>query len=106
MNSETKFTKGDWQLLPLEDDKEYIRIRGTVLGCKYKIADVDDMKHHHSQDKQWCKLEREEAIANAHLIAAAPELYAMLDRYATTLDFDGYKTDDIKELLAKARGEK
>lgn len=46
-------------------------------------------------------------IANAHLIAAAPKMYAMLDRLHAHLDNDD--TDglafDIRELLAEARGE-
>lgn len=55
----TKFTKGKWVVLPLEEDKEYIRIRGSVLGGRYKIADVIDLKFHHQPDKQWCMRERE-----------------------------------------------
>lgn len=35
-----KHTKGPWQILPEECDKPYIRIRGTVLGRRYKIANV------------------------------------------------------------------
>lgn len=33
-------TNGPWQALPEECDKPYIRIRGTMLGCRYKIANV------------------------------------------------------------------
>ena len=44
----------------------------------------------------------DERRSNAHLIAAAPEMYAMLDDLA-----NGRGTDyPIEKLLAKARGEK
>ncbi|WP_428614329.1 hypothetical protein [Pseudoalteromonas sp.] len=76
--SETKFTKGPWEILPAEDDKEYLRIRGTALGRRYKIANVIDLKFHHDESK-WCKLEREESVANANLIACAPDMYEMLE---------------------------
>ena len=33
-------TKGTWKILPEEHDKPYIRIRGTTLGGRYKIANV------------------------------------------------------------------
>jgi len=108
--SEAKFTKGEWLILPLEDDKEYIRIRGTVLGGRYKIANVTDLKFHHD-GKEWCKRERGESLANANLIAAAPDMYELLDEVSHVLGHELNPTSKtyikaIKELLAKARGEK
>ena len=55
-----------------------------------------------------------EQAANANLIAAAPEMYAMLKQVSELVDMDGgsaidwiiENTFDIRELLAKARGEK
>lgn len=46
----------------------------------------------------------------AHLFAAAPEMYAMLDLAISYMDGDAvedftYSYQDIKKLLAKARGE-
>lgn len=35
-----KHTPTPWQILPEEVDKPYIRIRGTVLGGRYKVANV------------------------------------------------------------------
>jgi hypothetical protein len=82
--SEAKFTKGEWVTLPIEDDKEYIRIRGTLPGSKYKIANVVDLKAHHSS-ADWCKLDRAESMANARLIVAAPKMYEMLKSVASEL---------------------
>lgn len=36
----SKHTPEPWELLDAEDDKEYLRIRGAVLGGRYKIANV------------------------------------------------------------------
>ncbi len=121
--SETKFTEGPWCIKEIEDDKEYIRVRGTRLGRKFKIANVIDLKNHHDESK-WCKEDRAESLANAHLIAAAPEMYQLLERFLpySTFDCDGNEIlhggdfnwnedddpmiDELKTLLAKARGEK
>lgn len=35
-----KHTAEPWVILPEECDKPYIRIRGTILGGRYKIANV------------------------------------------------------------------
>ncbi|AZU97875.1 hypothetical protein [Vibrio phage LP.1] len=107
--SETKFTKGEWEIKPHEDDKEYIRIRGTVLGGKFKVANVIDLKEHHD-NSEWCKRERAESLANAHLIAAAPEIYAALDEFdayaSTDVDYIGSPFQkQVRAALAKARGE-
>jgi len=113
---ETKFTKGDWSILPIESNKEYIRIRGTSLGEKYKIANVIDLKDHHDNSK-WCAIDRSESLANAHLIKAAPKLYAILDRIVEmqVKNYgDGMMThielislsQEAKSLLAEARGER
>lgn len=78
----TKFTKGKWVV---EDGK-------TVLCNGHKVAYVssgDNIPYF------------ENIKANAHLIAAAPEMYKFLDDLA-----NGRGTDyPIEKLLAKARGE-
>lgn len=77
----SKHTKGPWIALPEECDKPYIRIRGTILGGRYKVANVItpfyDGIHHR---------EAEETRANARLIAAAPDLLNALE---TMVDFAG-----------------
>lgn len=83
----TKFTKGPWEKVvgrthcAIRTDSGVIADMRTVNGC---------YSHH-----------------NAHLIAAAPDMYAMLDRLRTA-DMPGEPEklfSEIKNLLAKARGE-
>ncbi len=106
MSTETKFTKGDWAMLPLENDKEYIRIRGSVLGGRYKVANVIDLKEHHNEEYKWCKLDREESLANAHLIAAAPKMYEILKMLLDGDSINDFTIDiEVAKLLAQARGE-
>ena len=101
-----KFTKGEWRIMPLEGDKEYIRIRGSVLGGRFKVANVSDLHEHHDPERGWCKIEREESMANAHLIAAAPEMYAMLKEILEVYEMDYDDTSKALKILEKARGEK
>lgn len=94
--SEAKFTKGEW-VAGRADMATY------VDGYPSKWIFADD---------QYCAIasgyditDWEEVMANAHLIAAAPEMYEMLESLRE--DY-GLLTDvgkDIDELLAKARGE-
>ncbi len=68
-------TPGPWRVLPEECDRPYIRIRGTVLGGRYKVANVLTPIY------EWVPLrEAEETRANAKLIAAAPDLLEALQR--------------------------
>lgn len=84
--SDTKFTKGEWKIQ--DDGYGMIGVLlkkgiGILVGRKSK-----------------------EAQANAHLIAAAPEMYEMLNEIAVSMEcFHGVDTNSIYELLAKARGE-
>ena len=112
-----KFTKGEWQIMPIEDDKEYIIIRGTVLGGRFKIANICHPKFYHETTDSLCRRENEESIANANLISVATEMYDMLRTVLATQrrrygDGMGLHIDmislakKIEALLAKARGEK
>ena len=40
-----KHTQGPWTLLPEEADKDYLRIRGTRLGGRYKVANVHHIRY-------------------------------------------------------------
>lgn len=50
-------------------------------------------------------VECDQSKANAHLIAAAPEMYDMLKRLSAK-QWDASEEEEIENLLAKARGEK
>lgn len=110
--SEPKFTSGPWEVKPVEFGKSYIRIRGTCLGRRFKIANVIHPDHEGTTDS-----DAEETKANAHLIAAAPDLYKALAHlepyldaivcYASTIEEhppNGFILE-TKAALAKARGE-
>lgn len=63
-------TRGPWNVLPEEQDKEYLRLRGTRLGGRYKIANVHAPKPK-DLDEGWEAKEREESWANVFFIAWA-----------------------------------
>lgn len=71
----TNHTPGPWGALPEECDRPYIRIRGTVLGGRYKVANVLTPIYEGVPLR-----EAEETRANAKLIAAAPDLLEALQR--------------------------
>ena len=81
----TKFTKGDWLVeqcdLPITES-EYFNINAVSGGC---IADTYN-KH------------------DAALIAAAPDMYTMLEQCLELSDDEALKYN-IELLLKKARGE-
>lgn len=90
-----KHTPGPWQLKPEESDVGYVRIRGTRLGERYKIANVL-----HSSAEY---LDIQETKANARLIAAAPDLLEALQDAA--LWVDGDLKIKVRAAIAKATGE-
>jgi hypothetical protein len=77
----SKHTKGPWQILPEEADKDYIRIRGTVCGGRYKVANVPTPTYAGVHPRELA-----ETCANAALIAAAPELLAALENIINAYD--------------------
>jgi len=98
---ETKFTKGEWLVsdnkinspvkhivkMPSSKPTKY---NGTMYACLGGFS---------------CETQLEEAEANAHLIAAAPDMYEML-YYIMKGEIRAYAHEKrIKELLSKARGE-
>ncbi len=70
----SKHTPGPWKALPEEVSRPYIRIRGTQLGCRYKVANVFCPNYENVSDR-----EVDETRANARLIAAAPGLIEALE---------------------------
>lgn len=103
---QAKFTPGPWEagrnpaMATVLDNREgkaiYQKGKG---GCRHiGWANIHDDEG---------KLDMDTALANAALIAAAPEMYALLDRLSHALfaeDADEWAYE-IKSLLAKARGE-
>ena len=105
----SKHTPGPWECKAEECDKPYIRIRGTALGCRYKIANVLTPIYDGVKSK-----EAEETRTNAMLIAAAPELLEaleeMLHSFMCTQNPNDYPSDapcnKARAAIAKAKGEK
>lgn len=101
--SETKFTPGPWRagrnpaMATVLDGHEGKAIYPKDSYRHIAWANVFD------EDGEFCM---DEALANAALIAAAPEMYAMLSDLATCgAIVNSYYTARIQTLLAKARGE-
>lgn len=88
-------------MLPEEVDKPYIRIRGTALGCRFKIANVLTPIYDGVHER-----EAEETRANARLIAVAPTiLEALLDcRRALEIANFTQELAVVDAAIAKATG--
>lgn len=103
-------TPGPWTTLPEECDKPYIRVRGTVLGGRFKIANVLTPVYEGVHQR-----EAVETRANARLIAAAPDLLEALQSIAecceedqTARDYASRQTEIrgiARAAIAKATGE-
>ena len=86
MSNETKFTEGEWHV------DSYVEVDGSV---RVVMGNIIITYHGHATD---------EDVANAHLIASAPEMYSELQNLLhDSMDCDEYNR--IEKLLAKARGE-
>jgi len=79
------FTPGPWRTLPEECDRPYIRVRGTSLGARYKVANVLTPTYANVHPR-----EADETRANARLIAAAPEMLAALQALIADRDEHGW----------------
>lgn len=103
--SEAKFTKGEWELNRYTSTVNgYTRVFAYEIWCGNKcIVYKTDIEYP-------CEDIKNEYLANAHLIAAAPAMYRILELAMSYMDGDSiedfvYSYQDIKQLLAKARGE-
>lgn len=95
--TEPKFTPGSWKYANYTD---FLEIQNADPVNPKEIAYIDD----------WT--DEQEAAANAALIAAAPEMYARLERLVLSDEesrgevlLKPWISEEIKSLLAKARGE-
>ena len=102
---EAKFTKGEWKATPDKWDDCHVTSTeraGMVEICKISSVYFDD------EDKNDFEIEQ---IANAHLIAAAPEMYELLKDMVDSIncgDEHGLDSEwhvEASRVLAKARGE-
>ncbi len=88
---EAKFTKGEWLI---SADGLSVEVDGFKVARAFSGSAIPYVI---------------QATNNANLIATAPDMYAMLEMAMNILSGDDYtnevSTDDIKALLAKARGE-
>lgn len=90
-----KFTKGKWEV-----DSSYGIRSNEVSVCEVYCNTAWLGNDTLALDPT------EEHIANAHLISAAPEMYAMLDSIKEDYGIYNKVYSDIESLLAKSRGEK
>ena len=103
--SEPKFTPGPWEIEEDLFDHDWA-ISAPKWGALARVvAEMDD----DGTGKSWTKSETGEA--NAHLIAAAPDLYYALDCILKELPTKRDWLDPVTEAMAKqalkaARGEK
>lgn len=95
MTDQPKWTKGPWAVERNKRTWGWVDVVGPSLGVggptqATDLTLADEVKR----------------IAEAHLIAAAPDLYAALEMAKLWLDFDGrFDMQGINAALAKARGQ-
>lgn len=86
--NEAKFTKGPWRLKQSNGGRLHLISKiGAQIAAFWNCNERD---------------------ANAHLIAAAPEMYEMIEDFKDFAISQGWKRSIVtaaEELLAKARGE-
>lgn len=100
-----EYTLGPWKVKHSES-KTAFNIIGTHLGSKYKIARCSYFK---IDNELINKIEKAETEANAHLIAAAPDLLAALEnlQYCVLNRHDACGAlNQAMKAIAKATGEK
>lgn len=88
--SEAKFTKGPWISMVRNDDDAMMSFYGVGIGKAFVSVSTCGNN----------------SVHDAHLIAAAPEMYAFINKLTIGLanDFPSLR-DSAIEILAKARGE-
>ena len=91
--SETKWTQGPWVV-----DERGTAHQPSVMAKLSHVASVGNAQ-------PWCEA-KPQWLANAQLIAAAPDLYAALEPYVNNCDNDECEyCIRARAALAKARGE-
>lgn len=98
--TKTKFTQGPWTMYPEEVDKPYIRIRGTQLGGRFKIANVVTPVYEGVHER-----EAQETRANARLISKAPEMYVLLEEILATQNLSFIAKRAIQQIIKEIDNE-
>lgn len=105
MSGETKWTPGPWVVSDSQDEVSVCM--GTAIDSPYEYTCGHVWQ---ASDVYWSEADKED-IANAQLIASAPDLYEALDDLRSSCKALGLDRDLHQELynaraaLAKARGE-
>lgn len=104
---EASFTKGPWAVRPFANG-EFYPVRVTSNHGGNSVAAIDNQSFGTNSRLGW---DREKQQANAHLIAAAPEMFEALEGLCRIVETLGPRPDTYeayrqgKDALAKARGE-
>ena len=112
MPDESPYTAPPWQVMPEEDGVPYLRVRGAMPGGRFKIANVHVPNPNSEPCPEWLvDRSMSESVANANLIAAAPELLEALKTLMTIgvrpSDWSSdlfVKINKAKAAIAKAEG--
>lgn len=98
---ETKFTKGNWEVIPTDAKKE----NGNPLYYNIAIdGDVFILTH----SNKYLNIDDEQVKANALLISKAPEMFEMLriiserEVFEGKIKFDIHLKNLVKQLLKEA----
>jgi hypothetical protein len=88
-------TPGPWAIE--KDSKDIVKVRAYATVATCTTAGLWD-------SKRTQVISPEECMANARLIAAAPELLEVLEEYHKLSASDGWYADKVKAAIAKAKG--
>jgi hypothetical protein len=91
--SNEKFTPGPWAIQQVHQI--------LWVGTPKRNGQLDELILHINQDVSYKDEKKERNLANAKLIAAAPDLYAALVECLERLEMD-YPSDNVRILKAKA----
>lgn len=112
--SETKFTPGPWLVEEFggdvamgDDGTEFITSMPILSAARNRAGGRETIATAWGSegDDPLCSLTNESTTANAHLIAAAPDLYEALAYARRFLKPEDHDTAFVDAALAKAKGE-
>lgn len=104
----TKHTQGEWGIATIDGGAADDEIVTEVNGCMVNIAAVFGAGEYsearpNGEEEPHYEVSKEEAAANARLIAAAPALLVALEKIASGIDQgQGLSGTDCAEIAASA----